>query len=163
MRNLQNQHDGIHMHKNIRIFLMGVLWALLVPVGMAEGNAADDPPTVKEEKGNEAVSENLVVQFFSDADLQAETRTQLREIRRALDDALTLPVSQWRARRYADYTMTANRWTFGKLISAYFLSSAPIDPKSEKFYEDCKKPEAAAVLQGRLAEVEQAIPHGAGE
>jgi hypothetical protein len=150
-------------NKNFRIFLMSVFWALFVPAGMAEENATDNPYVIKEEKSNEAVSGNLVVRFFSDANLQAETRTQLRELRRGLEDALTLPVFQWRARRYADYTMTPNRWTFGRLIRAYFLSGAPIDTESEKFYEDCKKPEAVAVLKGRLSEVEQAIPHGAGE
>ncbi len=140
----------------LRIFAVFVFGGLLFACAQAQTAPA------KGEKGNAAPA-NLVVRYFSDADLQAETRQQLREIRRALNDALTLPVAELRKRRYADYTMAPDRWTFGKLVGSYFMSTQPVDPESKKFYEDSKKPEATEVLKRRLAEVEEAIPHGAGE
>ncbi|MDR3159620.1 MAG: hypothetical protein LBU11_11600 [Zoogloeaceae bacterium] len=94
---------------------------------------------------------------------QAQTRRQLLEIRRALDDALTLPIAELRARRHADYMLTPNRWTFWELLAAYFISARLADAESETFYADSKKPEAKAALERRLAEVELAIPHGAGD
>jgi hypothetical protein len=144
--------------QNLRIFIVFAFGGLLLACAQAQ----TVPAAAKGEKRN-VTSENLVVRYFADADLQAETRQQLREIRRALEDALTLPIAELRIRRYADYTMTVDRWTFGKLIGSYFMSAQPMDTESENFYEDSKKPEAVATLKRRLTEVEEAIPHGAGE
>jgi hypothetical protein len=135
----------------------------IVSIGLSFACAqAQTAPAVEEEKAGTA-SMNLVVRYFSDADLQAETQQQLREIRQALNDAITLPVAELCVRRYANYMMTPDRWAFGKLIGSYFLSTAPIDPESKEFCEDSKKPEAATVLKRRLAEVDEAIPDGAGK
>lgn len=144
---------------------LAALFAIALPFAQPAGAQI----SVAEQNGVEwtaqhmPVSENLVVRFFADAELQVETRQQLREIQRALNDALTLPVAELRARRYADYTMTADRWTFGMLISAYFLSEQPINPELDEFYADSKQPEAAEVLAHWLSEVTAAIPDGAGD
>jgi hypothetical protein len=110
-----------------------------------------------------ATEQNLVVLYFMDADLQAETRAQLREVKRALDDMLTQPVSTLRANRYADYMMKPGQWTLGMLLNAYFMSVYPQETDSLKFYEDSKKPEAIIILKEKMMEVEKSIPNGAGE
>jgi hypothetical protein len=115
------------------------------------------------------VSYNVVQCFFSAADLQAETQSQLREIRRALTDALELPIEELRKPRYADYTMVPNQWTFDELISRYFLGVALIrgwghvDPDTNGFYPALKLPESIPVLKRRIEEVERAIPSSVGD
>ena len=108
-----------------------------------------------------AGSKNDAVRYLSDAELQYETKAQAREIRRALRDALKVPASKLRERRYANYQMEPNQWTFGALVQSYFISREDISAESDKFYEDVKKPDAKPILKHWLAKV--AKLSGAGD
>ncbi|MDR3323404.1 MAG: hypothetical protein LBS89_04275 [Zoogloeaceae bacterium] len=99
-------------------------------------------------------SENLVVQFFLDAELQVETREQLREVKKALRDLRSLPVGTLRARRYANYALEPDQWPLGALLKHYYLSANFTDTDSLRFYQDSKKPAAQILLKKKLAEVE---------
>jgi len=112
--------------------------------------------------GEASASGNLLVRYFYDAELQVETQSQIQEIKRAFNDALELPLDTLRAQRYADYRMMPNRWTFGKILSAYFCCNGPeryVNSESEAFYADAKKPEAVPVLKRRLAWLDKSLPH----
>jgi len=112
-------------------------------------------------------TENLVVCFFSSAVFQAEAKDQKREIRRALMDALELPVEELRKPRYADYQMRPDQWTFSQLLDGYFNSISRIKGRRvmtewDEFHEALKTPEAIPVLKHWIETVEEAIPSGVG-
>ena len=104
-------------------------------------------------------SGNLFARYFADMDLQVETEDQMREIRRALNDALTLPLDEFRAQRYANYRMEPNSWTFGELLQAYFagVPLSSVDVESDAFYEDTKKPAAIPVLKHLLNRIDWSL------
>jgi hypothetical protein len=119
--------------------------------------------TVLPDEHNPA-SKNIVVSYFSGAELQAETKSQLREIKKALNDMLNLSIPELQARRYADYQMAPDQWSLGELLNAYFLSADGSPQETDaRFYKESKQAEAQRILRQKLYDVEEAIPHGAGE
>jgi hypothetical protein len=135
--------------------------------GMFLLSACDFAPTrpaVTAMPANTSVSENVVASYFAGAELQAETKSQLREIKRALEDMLNLSIPDLQAQRYADYQMTPGQWSLGELLNAYFLSVDGSPQKTDaRFFEDSKQAAAQRVLKQKLRDVEAAISHGAGE
>ena len=136
------------------IFLFGIM--LLTTCAFAQTEIVPSDDIVK-------ASENIVVLHFTNAELQVETKSQLREIKKALNDLITLPVPELRTQRYADYQMRPGQWSIGQLIDAYFLSTSSQETSSFEFYDDSKKEEAQKVLKQILHDVEDSIPYGAGE
>jgi hypothetical protein len=82
-----------------QIFLCGMFCFAACALAQVETVLPDTPSPA---------SKNIVVSYFSGAELQAETRSQLHEIKKALNDMLNLPIPELQARRYADYQMTPN-------------------------------------------------------
>jgi len=103
---------------------------------------------------------NVVQCFFSDADFQGETEEQTREVRRALMDALELPIDELRKPRYADYQGIQNQRTFDQLINAHFVSEAlirgwgKVDANTQGFYPALKLPESLPVLKHWIQKLE---------
>jgi hypothetical protein len=107
-------------------------------------------------------SENIAVCFFSNAELQGGDGPA-GPVRDAIKDALTLPLAQLRARRYPDYQMKPDEWTFEQIIGAYFIPNSlasdghPISIEKPGFIEAVKQPEMIPVLEKWLAEMDEAI------
>lgn len=108
---------------------------------------------------------NIAQCFFSDAYLQIETKTQMRELLRALNDALELPIEELQKPRYSEDATRPNRWTFDVMVSRYFFSGATIrgwgraGPSTEGFYPALKLPETVTVIKKWIQEVEDSIQH----
>ena len=107
-------------------------------------------------------NENIAVCFFSAAYPQSGDAS-LDPLREALEDALTLPLEELRAKRYPNYRMESSQWTFVQVIGAYFSSGSRtkngdrVDAGSDGFIEAIKQPEAIPALKKALADLEEAI------
>jgi hypothetical protein len=97
--------------------------------------------------------DNVVVDFLKGAERQVETEEQRREIRRALEDLLTLPAADARARRYADYQGKPGTWSATQLLQRYYVPAKPMALDEERFYRDAGTPEARAALERCLDEL----------
>jgi hypothetical protein len=112
---------------------------------------------------------NVVQCLFLDAHLQIETKDQIRELRRAITDALELPTEELRKRRYANYYMEPDKWTFEEILYAYFGGWALVrgvghlSSPNVGFYPALEQPESVLLLKRRLKEVEAALPSGLGD
>jgi uncharacterized membrane protein len=148
----------------MEVDMFRILIGQILLCGMFFLGACAATQTGTQASGTAAASGNIVVSWFAGAELQTETRSQLREIRKALNDMLALPVPQLQARRYADYQMKPDQWTLDQLLNAYFLSASGGQQEIDsRFYKDIKKAQAQDILREKLREVEAAIPDGAGE
>jgi hypothetical protein len=106
------------------------------------------------------VPKNPVARFFFRADLQIESKQQILELRRAFNDALTLPIAKLRKQRYV--SGYEKGMTFGKIVSAHFLPDytlliSPPSTETKEFLEATKKPEAISVLKHWLADLDRRI------
>ena len=126
----------------------------------------------KEETKVCPATDNLVVCYFSTAQIMGDSEGQFREIRRALMDALELPIEELRKPRYSDYRMVPNQWTFDQLLSRYFVSITGIEGgakrivpeySADEFYEDLKTQEVVPVLQDWIKRAELSIDSIAGD
>jgi len=138
------------------------VFAIVALCGFFYACAHQQPANVvtEEEPPPCPATENYVVCYFTHADIQGETDDQMREVRRALMDALELTIEELRKPRYADYTLKPNQWTFAEIIGSYFLCWGRIERsgsppeigrlrthENEEFYEALKAPEVAPVLK----------------
>ena len=84
----------------------------------------------------ETKTDNIVMSFLEDAELQIETQDQIEELKKALQDILLLSPKQLRKQRYLNYQLDERAWKLPKIISAYFCSPKPYFINSEQFYSD---------------------------
>lgn len=110
---------------------------------------------------------NIVQCFFYDVHFQgAESDAQRLEVKRALTDALELPIEELREKRYADFRMEPNKWTLDRIISTYFMGRALIRGHGyvssgyKGFYPALKLPETEPVLRHWIGVVEKSIGIG---
>ena len=97
--------------------------------------------------------ENHVVVFLTGAERQVETDAQKEEIRHAFRDLLSLPPSQVKDRRYADYQGQPGSWTAPQLIEKYYVPAKPMGLDNDRFYRDVAAPEARAVIEKLLKDL----------
>jgi len=108
-----------------------------------------------------APEDNIAVCLFAVASPQGDHSPE--PVRDAIKDALTLPLEELRAKRYADYSMVPNQWTFEEVIGATFTGEAMrkngelVGPRSAGFLEAIKQPEAIPILEKLLADFEEAV------
>ena len=106
-------------------------------------------------------SDNIAVCFFASAYPQGDHSPE--PVRDALRDALTLSLEELRTRRYADYSMKPDQWTFEEVIGSTFTGGAKnrkghiIGPRTKGFLEAVKQPEARPVLEKLLANCEENV------
>jgi len=146
----------LQIMKNLRVFAVMILGGILAACSQHVVESADgsgfkicDP------------SLNLVVCYFSDAYFQSgDVEESRREVIQALKDALVLPLEELRAKRYADYQMTPNQWTFGKLLNSYYsvgvrMNGNLVHAENEGFLEALKQPEAIPALKKAITKLEE--------
>ncbi|MDR2220132.1 MAG: hypothetical protein LBE24_06080 [Methylobacillus sp.] len=102
-------------------------------------------------------TENIAVCFFAGAVAQGDH--SVKPVMDALTDALVLPLTELRTKRYANYTMVPNQWTFEEVLAGTYTSGSRmpngniVGPGSEGFMEAVKQPEAIPVLKKALADM----------
>ena len=101
---------------------------------------------------------NSVATFLRNAERQAETDEQRKEIQRALGDMLKQSPAQLRQARYADYTGKPNSWSITDVLRHYFVPNPQVALDDSRFFEDFQAPEARGVIQHQLDEVTKALP-----
>jgi hypothetical protein len=72
-----------------------------------------------------AVVSNAVVDYFANAEVQAETDKQLAELRRALADILNLGDAELRAARYAAFNGQPKQRDVVKLLHGHVVPASP--------------------------------------
>ena len=102
----------------------------------------------------EPKTDNLVVSFLEDAELQIETLNQVQELEKALQDILLLPPEQLRKKRYSDYQMNERAWTLPKILSSYFCSHKPLFIDVDHFYSDLATDVARSTVQKILTNLQ---------
>jgi hypothetical protein len=89
-------------------------------------------------------SENSVAAFLKNAERQAETDEQRKEIQRALRDMLEKPAVELRL-------------SITQLLQHYFVPNPPAALDEEHFFRDVRAPAARAAVQHQLDEVSRAL------
>jgi hypothetical protein len=102
-------------------------------------------------------SENSVAAFLKNAERQAETDEQRKEIQRALRDMLEKSAVELRQMRYRDYDGEPNRLSITQLLQHYFVPNPPAALDEEHFFRDVRAPAARAAVQHQLDEVSRAL------
>ena len=97
--------------------------------------------------------ENQVVLFLTGAERQVETDAQKEEIRHVFRDLLSLPPSQVKDRRYADYQGQPGTWTAPQLIEKYYVPVKPMRLDNDQFYRDIGTPEARVLIGNLLKDL----------
>lgn len=115
-------------------------------------------------KGTKCPIEYNVMQcFFLDTHLHGEMKAQFRELRRALKEALELPIEELQTPRYADSKGEPKKRTFGEIVSDHFCCGAVasgfgiVGTDTVGFYPSLKLPESIPILERLLKEVEERI------
>jgi hypothetical protein len=99
--------------------------------------------------------DNEVVLYLAQAERQSETDDQRREVRRALEDLLTLPPDQLRQRRYADYQMHPNQWTLPTLLMRHFVPPELHSIDTEALYRDAQAPIAKDAIRAQIRAIDE--------
>lgn len=132
--------------------VVSVLFALLV-----NGCERQTPvPETQQAMTPSATAANSVVDYFAEAEIQAETDEQRAELRRALADMLALTVAELQTRRYADYDGTKGVRSLPELLSAHLVPTRPQVIVPVRFFADMKVPDAQAAIRKKLRELERA-------
>ncbi len=129
-----------------RIFLLAIFNTLLI------GCQHDTDLSSTEER-----SQNVVVKYFNNSEVQAENDAQRCEIRRVLIDMLQKPENELRTSKYRDYQGNVDRRDIIQLIRAHFVPDRPQALKLESFLADVKKTDAQQAIQNKLTEIEKNI------
>ncbi len=82
-----------------------------------------------------AYSDNVIVAFFDEAELQIETADQEQVLIQALNDMLRLSPDELRKQRYANYQLEPGKWTLNEILSHYYYARPPIE-FDELLYEE---------------------------
>ncbi len=104
-----------------------------------------------------ADSGNSVAAFLGNAERQAETDEQRREIQRALQDMRDKTPAELRQMRYADYAGKTGAWSITHLLRRYFVPNPPTTLDETRFFEDVRAPAARAAIQHQLDAVNRAL------
>ena len=132
--------------------LMGVVALMLACI---LGACASKNPIAA---SNAPGSVNLFAVFLMNADRQAETDEQRKEIQRALRDMLDKSPAELGQMRYADYAGQANAWSVTQLLRHYFVPNPPGTFDDSRFLQEVRAPEARAAIQHQLDDVSRALP-----
>jgi hypothetical protein len=105
---------------------------------------------------------NIAVCYFAGATFQSgDVEGSRLIVTQALRDALNLPLEELRTKRYPNYQLEPNQWTFERLLDAYYTSSSgmadgdKVEASTEGFIEAVKQPEAIPALKKAIAKLEE--------
>ncbi len=99
-------------------------------------------------------SSNSIVAYFKDAEVQAETDEQRKQIKLVLSDLLNLKVDELKVKKYPNYQNNTDQWDVIKFLNSYFVPSSPQVLTADSFFEDLGKPEAKAAIQERINKID---------
>ncbi len=100
-------------------------------------------------------SENQVLDYFENAELQYEGELQEENIITALNDILNLSEEQLKTRTYQDYAGIENQWDLPTLISKHFVPSEKGKSLGKKFYNEVKTNKVQVKIEWFLNNIEQ--------
>lgn len=86
-------------------------------------------------------SENSVLEYFKNAELQYENESQKNNIITALNDILNLTENELKTERYKDYAGKEKQWDLPTLIYKHFVPDGKNKSLGNNFYHDVKKEE----------------------
>jgi hypothetical protein len=141
--------------RNLRVFAVLILGGTLVACSKPAAEENFDGWVVCEP------SENIAVCYFRGCMIQGDASR--RPVVDALKDALTLPLEELRTRRYANYQMEPEQWSFTELFGKHYtcISRMPdsryVRADMEGFMEAFKQPEALPTLEKEIAELEESV------
>jgi len=134
------------MIRYLELLTAGLLALIIVTQDARDAVASDSASTG-----------NMIARYLDGAELQAETDGQRREIARALQDILNIPVAELRKQRYSDYAGEATAWTVTDLLRAYFVPRQPMSVDPERFYREVGQPQAKAAVRKQLKRIQRAL------
>jgi len=149
--------------KSLRLFAVLILGGILVACAQSDLDKKDVDLSYRVDPNQPicAPSDNIAVCFFAVTNPQGDHSPE--PVRDAIKDALTLPLEELRTKRYANYQMEPNQWTFEEVIGHTFAGGAIrkngdiISTSSEGFLEAIKQSETIPVLEKLLADFEEGV------
>ena len=100
-------------------------------------------------------NENPVLNYFENAELQYEVKTQEENIVAALNDILNLSEEQLKTKRYRDYTDKEDQWDLPTLIYRHFVPDRKGKSLGNNFYHDVKSNEVQKKIKQILEQIKQ--------
>jgi hypothetical protein len=138
----------LNLMMNAGSLLLSLLLSLALPgCGRQEAAVNSGTPAQK------VASVNAVVDYFSGAEIQAETDAQRNELRKALTDMLTLPIDVLKQRRYAGFDGKPSARNLVEILSGHLVPTAPRALDAQAFFADLKAETAQAVVRVKLDEL----------
>lgn len=151
------------MQRVLRPLLAGVLVACLF-VGCSERRATEALPAAASAPDSAASaasaaaaaeSDNALVAYLQDAEIQAETDAQRSELRRALNDLQALPAAELRMARYAGADGRASQRDIVQVLHAHVVPTAPRSLDMTRLLEDRESAAGRAALRDTLAQLDR--------
>ena len=99
-------------------------------------------------------SENQVLNYFNNVELQYEGRVQEETILEAMNDILVLSEEQLKLKRYKDYSGLENQLDLPTLIYKYFVPDNESKTLGENFYKDVKVKEVQERIKKILSQID---------
>lgn len=94
-------------------------------------------------------SENAVLSYLENAEIQYEGESQRENIVSALNDILNLKVEELKNRKYDDYEGEKGQWDLPTLIQKHFVPDSEGKSLGNNFYRDIKSKK----VQDKITEI----------
>jgi len=85
--------------------------------------------------------------YLDNVEIQYETEEQKKNIKKALNDILTLNTEELKKQRYDDYRGNKNQWDIITLIMRYFVPDEKNKTLGNNFYKEIKKNNVKAKIK----------------
>ena len=100
-------------------------------------------------------SENPIMNYFENSELQYEGKLQEENIITALNEILSLSEEQLKTKRYKDYTGKEDQWDLPTLIYRHFVPDKKDKSFGNNFYHDIKSKEVQQKIKQILEKIKQ--------
>ena len=92
-------------------------------------------------------SDNQVLNYLSNAELQYEGEVQKENLITAMNDILNLSEEQLKLKKYKDYSGNENQWDLQTLIHKHFVPDKEDKTLGNNFYHDVKAKEVQEIIK----------------
>ena len=99
-------------------------------------------------------SNNSLFEYFTNAELQYETKAQEKYITEALNDILNLPEKELKQKRYEDYMGKEYQWNLHELICHHFVPDKKEKTLGNNFYHNVKSKEVQNQIKKIIANMQ---------
>lgn len=99
-------------------------------------------------------SDNQVLNYFNNAELQYEGEIQKENLITAMNDVLNLTEKQLKLKKYKDYSGNENQWDLPTLIYKHFVPDNKDKTLGNNFYHDIKAKEVQEKIRQILKQIE---------